>query len=174
MYSLRRIEAKRFRLFVRTEEGDKPTQVELEFLPSCSLDDGPLRIKVGRNSDGKRSIGWMNRLGRDVMLLLYRETVTGVVNVFPGGRGTVRDNRTFFNIPAALFSISHFVDARGVRDPLHNQNHWEWGIEVKSPLAQPGMKENNGSFDPAYDEMFHKYTVSYDRPLVGDLMSAAS
>ena len=36
------------------------------------------------------------------------------------------------------------------------------------------MKENTGFFDPTYDEIFHKYTVSYDPPLVGDLMSAVS
>ncbi|KAJ4328094.1 hypothetical protein N0V84_001462 [Fusarium piperis] len=189
VYSPQSIEAKRLRLFVRTDEGDEPTQVDLDFLPSYSPDDGALRIKIGRNSDDKRSIGWLNHPGRDVVPPLHRETLPGVVDLFPGGKSIVRDQRIFFNILAALFAIfiifisnppnayiSHFIDARGIRsrDPLHNQDPWTWGLEVKSLLAQLTTDENTGSFHPAYDEMFHKHTVSYDPPLVGDLMSAVS
>ncbi|KAI8711457.1 hypothetical protein NCS52_01409100 [Fusarium sp. LHS14.1] len=173
--SPRSIESKRLRLLVRTDEGDKPTQVELDFLPSYSPDDGALRIKVGRNSDGKRSIGWINHPESDTTPPLHRETVPGVVDVFPGGRSTMRDNRISLNIIGALFAIFIILISNPPNaDPLHNQDPWNWGIEVKSLLAQPGTSENTTSFDPAYNDMFHKYTVSYDPPLVGDLMSAVS
>ncbi|RSL52985.1 hypothetical protein CEP54_010605 [Fusarium duplospermum] len=189
VYSSRDTEVKRLRLFARTDEGGKPTQIELDFLPSYSPDDGDLRIKVGRNSDGQRSIGWMRRLDRDDMPPFHRETLSGVVNVFPGGRSILRENCISPNILGALFAIfiifisnppsayiPHFTGARGIgtRDPFHNQDPWNWGLEVKSLLAQPGTNESIGSFHPAYEELFHKYTVSYDPPLVGDLMSAVS
>ncbi|KAM0431388.1 hypothetical protein ACHAPT_005365 [Fusarium lateritium] len=182
VYSRIAIEAKRLKFYVRTSKGGSRLKVELDFLPSFSEGDGPLRLKIGRSSDGKRSIGWLKRPEGDRKPPLHRVTLPGTVNLFSDGKGikkwywaaTAMLSVLLGILLYTLFSsavgfISHFCSARDV-----GLDSRLWRMEVKTLFTQSPTAQNPGSFASGYKELFHKHSYSSGPPLVGDLMEAVA
>ncbi|KAF4470794.1 hypothetical protein FALBO_2290 [Fusarium albosuccineum] len=68
-------EAKRIILLVRTAPDAPPLEIQLDILPSWGPDtddDGPVRIKLGRDINDERAVGWLRYLDNDTQYALVR------------------------------------------------------------------------------------------------------
>ncbi|KAF5009919.1 hypothetical protein FDECE_3904 [Fusarium decemcellulare] len=68
-------EARRIILLIRTAPNASPLEIQLDILPSWGPDDdddGPVRIKLGRDINDERAVGWLRYLDNDTQYPLVR------------------------------------------------------------------------------------------------------